>query len=144
MIPYGWVRNYASIMHAKRYKFLSQLPHFSPLEIIYFLACSLHADVIKPIEVLTPPVLSHHGSLPNAIPVRQTRGLPSGFLQIPPHDGHPCLWPYLSRYWADSGLSPVRNVRRWAHYRTRIGAISAPIHFYFATERKYQLLKIKN
>ena len=39
----------------------------------------------------------------------------SGFLQIPPHDGHPCLRLYPSRYRADSGLSPVRNVRRQAH-----------------------------
>ena len=39
----------------------------------------------------------------------------SGFLQIPPHDGHPCLRLYPSHYRADSGLSPVRNVRRQAH-----------------------------
>ena len=41
----------------------------------------------------------------------------SGFLQIPPHDGHPCLRLYPSRYRADSGLSPVRNVRRQAHHK---------------------------
>ena len=40
----------------------------------------------------------------------------SGFLQIPPHDGHPCLRLYPSHYRADSGLSPVRNVRRQAHH----------------------------
>ncbi|MDY4530119.1 MAG: hypothetical protein SPE12_05545, partial [Enterocloster aldenensis] len=39
----------------------------------------------------------------------------SGFLQIPPHDGHPCLRLYPSHYRADSGLAPVRNVRRQAH-----------------------------
>ena len=39
----------------------------------------------------------------------------AGFLQIPPRDGHPCHWLYLSCYRADSGLSPVRNVRRQAH-----------------------------
>ena len=39
----------------------------------------------------------------------------SSFLQIPPHDGHPCLRLYPSHYRADSGLSPVRNVRRKAH-----------------------------
>ena len=39
----------------------------------------------------------------------------SGFLQIPPHDGHPCLRLYPSHHRADSGLSPVRNVRRRAH-----------------------------
>ena len=39
----------------------------------------------------------------------------SGFLQIPSHDGHPCLRLYPSHYRADLGLSPVRNVRRQAH-----------------------------
>ena len=39
----------------------------------------------------------------------------SGFLRIPPHGGHPCLRLYPSHYRADSGLSPVRNVRRRAH-----------------------------
>ena len=39
----------------------------------------------------------------------------SGFLQIPPHSGHPCLRLYPSRYRADLGLSPLRNVRRQAH-----------------------------
>ena len=33
----------------------------------------------------------------------------SGFLQIPPHDGHPCLRLYPSHYRADSGLAPVRK-----------------------------------
>ncbi len=33
----------------------------------------------------------------------------SSFLQIPSHDGHPCLWLYPSHYRADSGLTPVRN-----------------------------------
>ena len=42
----------------------------------------------------------------------------SGFLQIPPHDGHPCLRLYPSHYRADSGLAPVRNVRRRAHQHT--------------------------
>ena len=41
--------------------------------------------------------------------------LTSSFLQIPPHDGHPCLRLYPSHYRADSGLAPVRNVRRRAH-----------------------------
>ena len=39
----------------------------------------------------------------------------SGFLQIPLRSGHPCLRLYPSHYRADSGLSPVRNVRRQAH-----------------------------
>ena len=41
----------------------------------------------------------------------------SSFLQIPPHDGHPCLRLYPSHYRADSGLAPVGNVRRRAHDR---------------------------
>ena len=41
----------------------------------------------------------------------------SGFLQIPPRDGHPCLRLYPSRYRADSGLSPVRTCARRAHQR---------------------------
>lgn len=57
------------------------------------------------------------------VSVRQTRGLPmgsfptSGFLQICSHLQHPCLRLYPSRYQVDSGLSPVRNVRRQAHNR---------------------------
>ena len=50
------------------------------------------------------------------VSVRQARGLPvvslsptSGFLQIPPHDGHPCLRLSPSRHRADSGLSPFRK-----------------------------------
>ena len=39
----------------------------------------------------------------------------SSFLQIPPHGGHPCLRLCPSHYRADSGLAPVRNVRRRAH-----------------------------
>ena len=61
-----------------------------------------------------------------AVSARQTRGFPSGlvfspksgFLQIPPRDGHPCLRLYPSHYWADSRLSLVRNVRRRAHMQT--------------------------
>ncbi|MDD3362691.1 MAG: histidine kinase, partial [Hespellia sp.] len=41
--------------------------------------------------------------------------LASSFLQIPSRDGHPCLRLYPSHYRADSGLAPVRNVRRQAH-----------------------------
>ncbi|WP_278495093.1 hypothetical protein, partial [Eubacterium ramulus] len=39
--------------------------------------------------------------------------------QIPPHDGHPCLRLYPSHYQADSGLAPVRNVRRRAHTKIK-------------------------
>ena len=60
------------------------------------------------------------------VSVRQTRGLPmgsfptSGFLQICSHLQHPCLRLYPSRYQVDSGLSPVRNVRRQAHLQKRL------------------------
>ena len=37
------------------------------------------------------------------------------FFQIPSHGGHPCFRLYPSHYRADSGLTPVRNVRRQAH-----------------------------
>ena len=59
------------------------------------------------------------------VSVRQTRGLPmgsfptSGFLQICSHLQHPCLRLYPSRYQVDSGLSPVRNVRRQAHNKKK-------------------------
>ena len=59
------------------------------------------------------------------VSVRQTRGLPmgsfptSGFLQICSRLQHPCLRLYPSHYRADSGLSPVRNVRRQAHHKKR-------------------------
>ena len=33
--------------------------------------------------------------------------------------GHPCLRLYLSRYRADLGLAPLRNVRRQAHHKKR-------------------------
>ena len=49
----------------------------------------------------------------------------SGFLRIPPHDGHPYLRLYPSHYRADSGLAPVRNVRP---RRTRKNALS-PQHY---------------
>ena len=41
--------------------------------------------------------------------------LKMSFLQILLRSRHPCLRLYPSRYRADSGLSPVRNVRRRAH-----------------------------
>ena len=41
------------------------------------------------------------------------------FFQIPSHGGHPCFRLYPSHYRADSGLTPVRNVRRQAHKKSR-------------------------
>ena len=43
----------------------------------------------------------------------------SSFLQIPSRDGHPCLRLYPSHYRVDSGLAPVRNVRRRAQSSRR-------------------------
>ncbi len=44
----------------------------------------------------------------------------SSFLQIPSRDGHPCLRLYPSHYRVDSGLAPVRNVRRRAHQKSSV------------------------
>ena len=75
------------------------------------------------------------------VSVRQARGLParvnrfpltSGFLQIPPRDGHPCLRLYPSRYRADSGLSPIRNVRRRAHHKNTAIRRSGPQRFIYS------------
>ena len=41
----------------------------------------------------------------------------AGFLRIPRHRRHPCLWLYPSHCRADSGLSPVRACARRAHYK---------------------------
>ena len=48
---------------------------------------------------------------------RVSRFPESSFLQILPRDRHPCLRLCPSRYRVDSGLTPVRNVRRQAHNR---------------------------
>lgn len=48
---------------------------------------------------------------------RVSRFPESSFLQILPRDRHPCLRLCPSRYRADSGLTPVRNVRRQAHIK---------------------------
>ena len=36
------------------------------------------------------------------------------FLQIPPHDGHPCLGLYTSRHRTCYGLAPIRECPCWA------------------------------
>ncbi|RAN63059.1 hypothetical protein B8A44_06140 [Dolosigranulum pigrum] len=45
----------------------------------------------------------------------------SGFLQIPPHDGHPCLWLIIPTVKAYSGLSPpsCRPCRAHSKYKKR-------------------------
>ncbi|MBY6278148.1 MAG: hypothetical protein CWE10_18620, partial [Symbiobacterium thermophilum] len=52
------------------------------------------------------------------------RGFASGFLQIPPHDGHPCLWLTGWCCLARSGLSPPSQRPCRAH-RNRAGGCSA-------------------
>ena len=39
----------------------------------------------------------------------------TGIIQIPPHDGHPWSWLYLSTTRVDSELLSVSDVRRQAH-----------------------------
>lgn len=39
----------------------------------------------------------------------------SGFLQIQPYDGYPCLCLYESRHWGALGLSPVRAQACWTN-----------------------------
>ena len=66
---------------------------------------------------------------------RVSRFPESSFLQILPRDRHPCLRLCPSRYRADSGLAPVRNVRRQAHNRKRaIEDINISIALYVLDE----------
>ena len=44
--------------------------------------------------------------------------LTSSFLQIPSHDGHPCLRLYPSHYRADSGLNPLETCAARRTYKT--------------------------
>ena len=70
----------------------------------------------------------------------------SGFLQIPPRDGHPCLRLYPSHYRADLGLAPLRNVRRQAHQtKQRRCAGNTPPHagavsFFYQFYHLFQLI----
>lgn len=67
----------------------------------------------------------------------------SGFLQIPPHDGHPCLRLCPSHHRADSGdsgLSPVRNVRRRAHQKSANGLPIPFADLYFSLYKNTALL----
>lgn len=61
---------------------------------------------------------------------RVSRFPESSFLQILPHGRHPCFRLCPSRYRADSGLTPVRNVRRQAHFKkTGLFSQSSLRHF---------------
>ena len=53
----------------------------------------------------------------------------AGFLQIPRHQGHPCLWLYPSHCRADSGLSPVRTCARRAHSKKGLLESSRPLAY---------------
>ncbi|RAN56120.1 hypothetical protein B8A42_00280, partial [Dolosigranulum pigrum] len=44
----------------------------------------------------------------------------SGFLQIPPHDGHPCLWLIIPTVKAYSGLSPPSCRPCQAHSNNKV------------------------
>ena len=65
---------------------------------------------------------------------RVSRFPESSFLQILPRGRHPCLRLCPSHYRADSGLTPVRNVRRQAHH-TKRAAIWQLSSFLFSTIR---------
>ena len=57
----------------------------------------------------------------------------AGFLQIPRHQGHPCLWLYPSHCRVDSGLSPVRTCARRAHKKIGRGQNwPRPLCFYIS------------
>ena len=94
--------------------FLSiHLPHLSPV-----IPCSYWASAWS---AVLPSRKTFY-----VISVRQTRDLP--VVSLFPHPasfrfpsrGHPCLRLYPSHCRADSGLSPVRNVRRQAHRAKRL------------------------
>ena len=78
---------------------------------------------------------------------RVSRFPESGFLQISPHGEHPCLRLYPSHYRADSGLSPVRNVRRRAHNKAKAGispAFSAALRVSYRTvSRAISIISVK-
>ena len=54
----------------------------------------------------------------------------AGFLQIPPHDGHPCLGLYTSRHRACYGLAPIRECPCWASQKN-IGYLLRNIGYLF-------------
>ena len=108
--------------------FLSiHLPHLSPV-----IPCSYWASACY-------AVLPSRKTL-YVISVRQTGDLP--VVSLFPHPasfrflsrGHPCLRLYPSHCRADSGLSPVRNVRRQAHIKENCDASKshAPQFSYFS------------
>ena len=85
---------------------LPHLLHLSP--------CSYGLWLVMQSYPQTQPYMRFLYVRPEVCP-RVSRFPESGFLQTPPHDGHPCLQLCPSHYRADSGLAPVRNVRRRAH-----------------------------
>ena len=59
---------------------------------------------------------------------RVSRFPESSFLQILPRGRHPCFRLCPSHYRADSGLTPVRNVRRQAHQTKRDARYGRPLN----------------
>ena len=78
------------------------LPHLPPL-----VPCSYGTSTC--LAALSPTIASY------AVPVRQAGGLPPTSFRFRLTTPPPCPWLRLSRYRTDSGLSPVRNVRRRTH-----------------------------
>ncbi|WP_205012527.1 hypothetical protein, partial [Myroides pelagicus] len=54
------------------------------------------------------------------------QGFAVSFLQIPPHDGHPCCWLTLPTVKACSGLTPYSYCPCWAHNRKGIPGTGIP------------------
>ena len=65
----------------------------------------------------------------------------SSFLQIPSHDGHPCRRLTLSRYRADLGLAPLRNVRRQAHQNKELWPSAIAPLFYVVCTAVYTFIQ---
>ena len=66
----------------------------------------------------------------------------SGFLQIPPRGGHPCLRLYPSHCRADLGLSLVRTCARRAHSKNR--ADSTPARLYYIIDSRPGFVRTAN
>ena len=86
-----------------------------PLHLPYMIPCSYRASACK---AVLPSCMAFY-----VISVRQTGDLP--VVSLFPHPasfrfpsrGHPCLRLYPSHCRVDSGLAPIRNVRRQAHIK---------------------------
>ena len=67
------------------------------------------------------------------------QGFAYSFLQIPPHDGHPCCSTmYFVVAYAYSGLSPVR-ARPWRANKKRVSQDVTPSKLYIIYRKRYQV-----